>query len=126
MAVIKIIEIDGRGVAFSASAAIPRIYRARFGRDLFTDLSALMEGVDENSAKESRLPLASLVVFEDIAYTMAKHADPKGVPETPDEWLDEFAIFSIYGILPQIVEMWKGNTATTAESKKKAGPASDR
>lgn len=126
MAVIKIIEIDGRGVAFSASAAIPRIYRARFGRDLFTDLSALMEGVDENSAEESRLPFKSLVVFEDIAYTMAKHADPKGVPETPDEWLDEFEIFSIYSILPQIVEMWKGNTATTAESKKKAGTASDR
>ena len=36
---------------------------------------------------------------------MAKHADPTGVPDTADEWLDEFSTFSIYQVLPKISEM---------------------
>ena len=122
MAIIKNIEIDGRPVAFNASAAVPRIYRARFGRDLFEDLSVLMDAVEKSSAESSTLSVKALTMFEDIAYTMAKHADAS-VPETPEEWLDGFNIFSIYGILPQIVEMWKLNSATTSESKKKARAA---
>ena len=34
MSMTKVIEIDGKQVAFKASAAIPRIYRVRYGRDL--------------------------------------------------------------------------------------------
>jgi len=26
---------------------------------------------------------------------MAKHADPKAVPDSPEEWLDEFNTFSV-------------------------------
>lgn len=122
MAIIKTIEIDGRPVAFNASAAVPRIYRAKFGRDLFADLEKLMSSVNGGNEAESALTVETLEMFEDIAYTMAKHADP-GVPETPEEWLDEFNIFSIYAILPQIVEMWRLNSMTTSESKKKASPA---
>ena len=118
MAIIKEIEIDGRKVAFSASAAIPRIYRARFGRDLFADLTVLIDEMSNSSSAASTLPVKSLGMFEDIAYTLAKHADP-GAPETPDEWLDEFDMFSVYNILPQIIEMWKLNTKSTSESKKK-------
>lgn len=122
MAIIKSIEIDGRMVAFNASAAVPRIYRAKFGRDLFADLEKLMSSVNGGSEAESSLTMETLEMFEDIAYTMAKHADPT-VPETPEAWLDEFNIFSIYAILPQIVEMWRLNSMTTSESKKKASPA---
>lgn len=122
MAIIKTIEIDGRMVAFNASAAVPRIYRAKFGRDLFADLEKLMSSVNGGNEAESALTVETLEMFEDIAYTMAKHADP-GVPETPEEWLDGFNIFSIYAILPQIVEMWRLNSMTTSESKKKASPA---
>lgn len=122
MAIIKTIEIDGRPVAFNASAAVPRIYRAKFGRDLFADLEKLMTSVNGGNEAESALTVETLEMFEDIAYTMAKHADPS-VPETPEEWLDGFNIFSIYGILPQIVEMWRLNSMTTSDSKKKASPA---
>lgn len=118
MAIIQTIEIDGIKVAFSASAAVPRIYRARFGRDLFTDLSVLMACIDENEEATSEMSIDSLEMFENIAYTMAKHADP-AVPETPEEWLDNFNFFSIYNVLPLIVEMWKAGLETTSESKKK-------
>ena len=35
------IMIDGQEVAFKASAAIPRIYRMRFHRDIYKDLRDL-------------------------------------------------------------------------------------
>ena len=41
------------------------------------------------------MDMFSLEMFENIAYIMAKHADPN-IPDTPEEWLDEFNTFSIY------------------------------
>ena len=52
-----------------------------------------------------------------IAYVMAKHAGPS-VPDTPEEWLDGFNTFSIYQILPQIIDLWGLNVKTDVESKK--------
>ena len=43
MAITKSIEIDGRQVPFKASAAVPRIYRLKFGRDIFSDIDKLVE-----------------------------------------------------------------------------------
>ena len=37
----QIIEIDGQKVPFKASAAIPRIYRIKFRRDIYRDLHHL-------------------------------------------------------------------------------------
>ena len=43
MSMIKTIEIDGKQVPFKASAAIPRIYRVKYGRDIFkVTLSCLL------------------------------------------------------------------------------------
>ena len=117
MAIIKSIEINGTEVPFKASAAIPRIYRTRFGRDLFVDLNRLMNDLNKNDANESGLALESLEIFENIAYLIAKHADPT-VPDTPEAWLDGFDIFSIYQILPQIIELWRLNTDTEVSPKK--------
>ena len=56
-------------------------------------------------------------MFENIAYIMAKHADPT-VPNDVEEWLDEFNTFSIYQVLPQLIELWGMNLQTEAEAKK--------
>jgi len=112
------IKIDEKEVAFKASAAIPRIYRLKFGRDIYRDLAALEKNVGENEEGKSNLDLVSLEMFENIAYVMAKHADPN-IPNTPEEWLDEFNTFSIYQILPQLIDLWGLNVQTDAEAKKK-------
>ena len=125
MAIIKNIEIDGRQVPFKASAAIPRIYRLKFGRDIFADIDKLVEATEGQDPAESALDVITLGIFEDVAYTMAKYADP-AVPETPEEWLDGFDMFSIYLILPQIIELWRLNTKTEVQSKKKAGKPTAR
>ena len=118
MGMTKKIQIDGKDVVFKASAAIPRIYRLKFHRDIYKDLRDLEKAVDSSSAEESNLDLFSLEMFENIAYIMAKHADPTAVPDSPEEWLDEFSTFSIYQVLPEILELWGTNLVTDVESKK--------
>ena len=117
MSMLKNIEIDGQTVAFRASAAIPRIYRMRFQRDIFRDLRSLEKAVGSNEEDNSNLDVFSLEMFENIAYVMARHADPS-IPDTPEEWLDGFNTFSIYQVLPQIIELWGLNTQQEVESKK--------
>lgn len=117
MSLIKNLEIDGKQVPFKASAAIPRIYRIKFGRDIYKDLSGLEKAVGKDKEESSSLDLFSLEMFENIAYVMAKHADTT-IPDTPEEWLDEFNTFSIYQILPQLIELWGLNVKTDVESKK--------
>ena len=114
---VKQIEIDGKQVSFKASAAIPRIYRIKFGRDIYADLRQLEKAVGDNQEAASGLDTLSLEMFENIAYIMAKHAD-SAVPSTPEEWLDGFNTFSIYQILPQIIELWGLNVQTAVQSKK--------
>ena len=118
MGMTKKIQIDGKDVEFKASAAIPRIYRLKFHRDIYKDLRDLEKSVGTSSAEESNLDLLSLELFENIAYIMAKHADPTTVPDSPEEWLDEFSTFSIYQVLPQIIELWGLNVRADVESKK--------
>ena len=117
MSMIKQIEIDGKQVSFKASAAIPRIYRMKFQRDIYKDLKALEKSIGDNSEERSNLDMFSLEMFENIAFVMAKHADA-GIPNTPEEWLDGFNTFSIYQVLPQLIELWGLNVQTDIESKK--------
>lgn len=118
MAIKKTITVDGIEVPFKASAAVPRLYRIKFRRDIYKDFAALQTSVQEGDEEGSNLDIESLEVFENIAYIMAKHADSENVPDNPDEWLEAFNTFSIYEVLPQLIELWGLNVETQAESKK--------
>ena len=117
MGVRRNIEIDGKEVAFKASAAIPRIYRLKFQRGIYKDIAQLEKSLGDNTEEESNLDLFSLEMFENIAFIMAKHADPS-IPDEVEDWLDEFNTFSIYQVLPQLIELWGMNIKTDAEAKK--------
>ena len=117
MGIVRNITIDGKEVAFKASAAIPRIYRLKFQRDIYKDITLLEKSLDANDEENSGLDIFSLEMFENIAYIMAKHADPS-VPNDVEEWLDEFNTFSIYQVLPQLIELWGMNLQTESEAKK--------
>lgn len=51
MSMIQKIEIDGKQVPFKVSAAIPRIYRIKFHRDIYKDLDALGKAVGNGLIK---------------------------------------------------------------------------
>lgn len=136
----KTITISGIECKFKSSAAIPRIYRLKYGRDIFVDMVKIQKKVEaqerqkkelkkqcekegkpfEESQFNSGLPLDSLEMFENIAYIMHKHGD-KEQPDTIEEWLDQFETFDIYQILPEIVEMWNLENKQMSEAKKKIG-----
>ena len=129
--VAKTIEICGQPVRFCASAATPRLYRLKFKRDIFADMQKLTkdfqakkaaqkaEGQAEDTEQNAGTDLAveSLEIFENVAYIMAFQAD-RSIPDTIDQWLDQFEMFSIYEVLGELVQLWGDNLFTSASAKK--------
>ena len=113
----RVITICGQQVPFRASATTPRLYRAKFRRDIFRDLTKLEGAYSKRTEDGDELQIEDLEIFENLAYIMALQADPS-IPATIDEWLDRFDIFSIYQVLPQILELWGENLMTEVEAKK--------
>lgn len=130
----KTVTISGIDCDFKSSAAVPRMYRLKFGRDIFVDLQSLkrhmeiQERINEekrNAAEkegityedESTIPIDSLEMFENIAYIMHKHGD-KEQPNDIDEWLEQFETFDIYEVLPEILELWNLENKQTSTEKK--------
>ena len=113
----RTIEISGKPVQFRSSATVPRLYRSKFKRDIFKDLTKLEKSFTRKTEDGDELQIEDLEIFENVAYIMAYHADPS-IPKTIDEWLDQFDMFSIYQVLPQILELWGDNLMTDVQAKK--------
>lgn len=121
----KVIDCGGQQIPMRASALVPRLYRFKFGRDMMSDMRALQKSMENVlEAKKAgddtaELTLDDLTIFENVAYIMAKHADP-AVPSDPEEWLDSLeGVFSIYAALPEMLELWGLNNLTTSVPVKK-------
>lgn len=124
----KIISIGCKDVGLRATALTPRLYRHKFGRDILRDIGSLRtamnkaiqlpEDASEEAKRDAQLTAIDLETFENVAYIMAYQFDPS-ISDTPDEWLDQFETFSIYRILPEILNLWGLNEKTTAKPKKK-------
>lgn len=133
----RTIIISGIDCSFKSSAAIPRIYRLKFGRDIFVDMTKIQRNVEQQEKQkkemreicktegkafdesqfESALPIDSLEMFENIAFLMHKHGDPNQ-PQEIEEWLDQFETFDIYQVLPEILEMWNLENQQMSHAKK--------
>ena len=113
----KTVKVGYREVTFKSSAAIPRMYRIKFKRDIFKDLTKLEKSYKDKGDGSKELEIEDLEIFENVAYIMALHGDPS-TPKSIDEWLDQFEMFSIYEILPEILELWGSNLFTDAKSQK--------
>lgn len=119
------IEICGKKIPFRSSATIPRLYRAKFKRDIFKDLSRLESSYQGKQKEGNEFQIEDLEIFENVAYIMAYHAD-NAIPATIEEWLDQFDMFSIYEVLPQILELWGDNLMTDVAAKKGLAEVSGR
>lgn len=124
----KIIDISGKKVGFRATALTPRLYRHKMQRDIIQDFNRLKKAfakaakingdMSEEELRESQLSVLDLEIFENIAFLMAKQYDPT-VADSPEEWLEQFEMFSIYEIMPELIDLWNLNNKTTAKPKKK-------
>jgi hypothetical protein len=111
------VTIGDKEVTFRSSAAIPRMYRIKFKRDIFKDLTKLEKSYKGKTDDGEEMQIEDLEIFENVAYIMAWHADPS-IPGDINDWLDEFEMFSIYQVLPEILDLWGTNLVTDIQSKK--------
>lgn len=114
---VRDVEVGGKLCTLKTSAALPRIYRLKFKRDLFNDIAAIEKKINKKKDGGEDLPIEALTTFENIAYIMHKHGD-KSQPNDINTWLEQFDTFDIYMIFPVIVEMWAEENKTLSVSKK--------
>ena len=125
----RTVEIGGKEVRMRASALIPRLYRFNFKRDMISDMRQLQKAFNkavslpadatEEDREDAQLSALDLTIFENVAWLMMKHAG-EDVGHTPDDWLDSLdGVFSVYEIMPTILELWGDNQATTSVPVKK-------
>ena len=131
----KIIEIEeGRSLNFKASAFSPILYNRLFpGRDYLKDMETLKE---ENEKEEKTFGMDDYELFARIAYLFAYQGlapspitteeQKKFLKKYPTvwEWIDTFNTFSIYEILPEIMDLWyqNGKKVSTEKNQHPAPP----
>lgn len=106
----KTIVIDGKEVKFKSTGAIPKRYKAQFGRDFFADLFSMESVIKKKNVTADDIRKINFDVFYDMAWTLAKTAD-HAIPD-PLTWLDTFESFPIIEIMPELQEMLAATIAT--------------
>lgn len=125
----KTVVVDGKQVRMRASALIPRLYRIKFGRDMIADMRQLQKSYNratnlpdeatEEERQDAQLSAMDLTIFENVAYMMVRHAGDTDA-DSPEAWLDSLdGVFSIYEVLPTILDLWRLTNHTTSIPKKK-------
>ena len=152
----KTIQIEeGRSAAFRASAFSPIQYNRLFpGRDFMRDMDELRtinkqmneagkentEGDAEEGRQQKRrfFSIEEYELFVRVAYTFAyKALSPSPRPSEeqrefrekypdPWDWIDSMNTFSIYQILPEIVDLWFEGAVQVASSKKNSNQQSEK
>ena len=118
----KTIYIDEKQVKLKSTAALPKRYKAQFGRDYFADLMKVAKVFGKGTKRNfgiqdisfASLDHMDMEVFYDIIWTMAKTAD-RTIPD-PLEWLDGFEVFPLNEIMGEVKDLL---TDTMPTSKKK-------
>lgn len=135
----KTVTIDGIERKMRANALSPRLYRAKFKRDMIRDMTGMLNVYKEKDAllkRQQKDPesvteddihevdykmLDYLEVFENVAWLFLRQAG-EDIPDDPDKWLEGIeGMFTIYTIMPTIAELWAENQITTSVPKNPAG-----
>ncbi len=122
----RVVEMNGKKIGLRATALTPRLYRFKIGRDMMSDMNKLKKSFEKavdskgtESEEDAQLDVLDLTIFENVAYIMAKQYD-KTLPDNIDDWLDnQDEVFTVYELLPDILELWQLNNQTTSIPAKK-------
>lgn len=124
-------KIFGTDHKLKMSAATPRIYRAKFGKDIIVQMDAMYERLsnegkkkDEEKKDEEKkgdsvsFTPEELEMMENLIFVCNRQAEPEQ-PEDIFEWLASYEIGAITGTYGTIMKMWEDNLHQTSTSKKK-------
>ena len=110
----KTIKIGEKEILMKATGNTPKRYRNEFNEDLLIKLQNLYNHLNHKTGEfQGEVDLS---VVENLAYIMAKQADPE--IGSIEEWLDEFEVADIYNAMPQILGVWGSSTETLSRPKK--------
>lgn len=120
-------KIFGTDHKLKMSAATPRIYRAKFGKDVIVQMDAMYERLSNEGKKKDEEKKDDSVSFtpeelemmENLIFVCNRQAEPEQ-PEDIFEWLASYEIGAITGTYGTIMKMWEDNLHQTSTSKKKA------
>lgn len=110
----KTITIGNYEVPMKATANTPKRYRHEFNADLLLELQKIYKSTDKKTGVIA--DGTDLSVIENLAYIMAKQANPE--IGTQDDWLDQFEPLDIYSSMRDIIGVWTASTQTLATAKK--------
>lgn len=96
----KTIQITGMDVPLKTSAYTPILYSNLFNQNIFAD----MQDIIMTAGEKGTIPFSKVIVLYQLAYCMAKHADPKIPPI--EEWLDQFDVYDIPEHAADLIELW--------------------
>lgn len=125
----KKVKLEGKEVTLRSSALLPKLYRHDIGRDMVKDMRQLSKAYQklkdlpkdatDEEREDAQFSVLDLEIFANVSWIMLKYAGEK-VGSSPDEWLESLdGAFSIYEILPTVLELWAKNNKTTSVPKKK-------
>lgn len=110
----KKVTIGGREQTLRNNALLPRKYRHFFGRDLISDMNALVKKFKASNGEEFNTE-----VLENLTWLMLREAGEE-VGANPDEWLASLdSAVEVYELLPEVIELWGAGVQTTSVPKKK-------
>ncbi|MGI5895192.1 MAG: hypothetical protein ACOX6P_11495 [Candidatus Merdivicinus sp.] len=127
----KTVEFNGKSVKLKATAALPRLYRILFSRDIFKDMAPILKRyqnikIRSDADNEENLDVIDqigdddLEILENLTYSMARAADPEMKQRTALEWLDQFSSTESMALQQQAFTLWAMDNFSIDESKKKA------
>lgn len=112
----RTITINGAAVPMKATASTLRRYRAQYGRDLLEDFPQIQAAMAAGGAQNGK----ALDMVSDLAFIMAKQADPQGVPGDPLEWLDSFDVWNVADFAADVVYLWAESQGFISEAEGEA------
>ena len=134
---IKTISLEGQPVEINSSLGWLFCYREQFGHDILPDLLPLLDAVlgalaeiydgdedinifeklDEETVNRIIVALSSLEVLTvaNILWAMAKNA---GETRRPEEWVNDFDVFPLDIVLPEIINAVVNSSVSSKNSKR--------
>lgn len=122
----KIVSLGDKKIVLRASAALPRVYRSIFGRDIFKDVTPMLERYQKiNPKNASDLSVVNQIgdndmeTLENITFAMAW----MGMPDIRDMeqvgWLDQFSYSELSVMEKEAFTLWVLDNFAIDEDKKK-------
>lgn len=123
----KIVSVGEKKVVLRATAALPRVYRSIFGRDVFKDITPMLERYQKiDPEKTDEISMVNQIgdhdmeTLENLTFAMAWMGMPDVQTMEPLEWFDGFSSSELAVMEKEAFTLWVMDNYTIEETKKKA------